>query len=388
MLNRRTLRIKAFQELYGFFQNRSASMQLSRQMVEEHFMPDLNSMEPQNKAVLNDQKQEALKIFTRQFNEIPRLEIEENISKPLVDSYNFYKTNIKREFNKLSKTAVANTLDFYQLYEKILWLLIELSDVEKKEFEVIDERIKKGIEVKHNNKLQMTENIIIRTLRENEKLNKIADELVKYWGQEQDQVTEWFKLIRKNPIYVQYGRNENKTKEEAAKFIEQLIKNIIFKNETFVSFFETNDFFWHENKTALKSMALRTIKRVVENDEDILAPISADWDDDSYFFKTLIEETVNLENENEETIAKHAQNWDIERIAMTDKILLGMALSEMKVFPSIPVKVTINEYLEIAKTYSTPKSKKFINGMLDTISKELLGNGKIRKSGKGLLDNQ
>lgn len=98
--------------------------------------------------------------------------------------------------------------------------------------------------------------------------------------------------------------------------------------------------------------------------------------------------TVENDDENKNLIAKRTQNWDIERIAQTDKIILSMAITEMKNFPSIPVKVSINEYIDISKTYSTPKSKQFVNGLLDVLAKELTEKGEIRKSGRGLLDNK
>ena len=95
-----------------------------------------------------------------------------------------------------------------------------------------------------------------------------------------------------------------------------------------------------------------------------------------------------MEEKYESLIAEKTKNWDIERIAATDKIIMEMAIAEMINFPSIPVKVTINEYIEVAKRYSTPKSKVFINGILDVIAGELENTGVIRKSGRGLIDNK
>jgi N utilization substance protein B len=98
--------------------------------------------------------------------------------------------------------------------------------------------------------------------------------------------------------------------------------------------------------------------------------------------------TIKENNYLEELLKDKLQNWDIERVAMTDKVLLKMALAEMIYFPSIPTKVTINEFIEISKTFSTPKSKKFVNGILDGLCVELIDKGVIRKSGRGLLDNK
>ena len=104
--------------------------------------------------------------------------------------------------------------------------------------------------------------------------------------------------------------------------------------------------------------------------------------------KKLFSQTVEKEYELEQIIGKKANNWDVSRMAVTDMIILKMALTEMMIFPSIPVKVTINEFIEISKNYSTPKSKQFVNGILDVLANELSSKGIIKKSGRGLIDNK
>ena len=112
------------------------------------------------------------------------------------------------------------------------------------------------------------------------------------------------------------------------------------------------------------------------------------WDEDKEFFQNIFNFTIQSDRENKALIAQKTKNWDIDRLAFTDKIIISMAITEMQNFPSIPVKVSINEYIDISKTYSTPKSKQFVNGLLDVMAKELTESGKIRKSGRGLLDNK
>ena len=114
-----------------------------------------------------------------------------------------------------------------------------------------------------------------------------------------------------------------------------------------------------------------------------------DWEDDQrVFFKNLFTDTISNDDEYENIVSDFAQNWATERIAIVDMIILKMAVCEMLNFPSIPVKVTINEYIELSKNYSTQKSKIFVNGMLDKISVKLEKDGKIKKSGRGLIDNK
>ena len=116
--------------------------------------------------------------------------------------------------------------------------------------------------------------------------------------------------------------------------------------------------------------------------------LSKNWKDDRTFFKELFELYVAQENYYDELIAEKTRTWAADRIAVIDKILMKMAICEMLNYPNIPVKVSINEYIDISKNYSTPKSGQYINGMLDEISKKLSNEGKIKKSGRGLNDNK
>jgi N utilization substance protein B len=136
-------------------------------------------------------------------------------------------------------------------------------------------------------------------------------------------------------------------------------------------------------------MVIKTIKAVEPEDKSLnLLAISTNWEEDKAFFNELYEKTLKGDKELEKIVTDKIKNWDIERIAAIDKIILELAICEMINFPSIPVKVTINEYIEISKLYSTPKSKQFINGILDTTAIELTKNGTIKKSGRGLIDNK
>ena len=144
---------------------------------------------------------------------------------------------------------------------------------------------------------------------------------------------------------------------------------------------------WVENKDIIKSLVNKTLKSITDEDA-VLAPLSYQWEDDKQFFADIFDTTLKQELWSEKLIAESAKNWDKDRIAQVDMILLKMALSEMRNFPSIPVKVTINEYIEMSKKYSTPKSKKFINGLLDVLANDLMASGTIKKSGRGLIDNK
>jgi N utilization substance protein B len=150
-------------------------------------------------------------------------------------------------------------------------------------------------------------------------------------------------------------------------------------------FFEEKDLNWNLNKDVVKSMSTKTFK--IEALEDLsLQPLALQWEDDKSFFEDLYAFTLESDKDLNGWVEAQTKNWESDRLAMTDFILLKMAVAEMIKFPSIPVKVSINEYIELAKNYSTPKSGQFINGILDEISIRLISEKIIQKSGRGLID--
>ena len=196
-------------------------------------------------------------------------------------------------------------------------------------------------------------------------------------------------MLNKDEIFRTYIKKESTNYEEDWVILDYICRGIIFKNDVFISYFEDLDLDWSENKPIVRSLVLKTLKSVKdESDELQIADISYNWEDDSEYVKELFKMTAQEDEYLESLLKSKLQNWDIERVAMTDKVLLKMALAELIYFPSIPTKVTINEFIEISKTFSTPKSKKFVNGILDGLSVELVQKGIIKKSGRGLIDNK
>ena len=158
-----------------------------------------------------------------------------------------------------------------------------------------------------------------------------------------------------------------------------------------MDYMEARDLNWEEHRAIIRSMVQKSLKALEEGmaaDGLELAPLSPQWDEDRPFMEALYDATLDLDGQFDEVISKKAKNWDIERIALFDKVILNMAITEMVTFSSIPVKVSINEFIEISKLYSTPKSKQFVNGVLDGAADELTSQGRIRKSGRGLMDNK
>ena len=178
--------------------------------------------------------------------------------------------------------------------------------------------------------------------------------------------------------------------EDHMSIIKTIFKQIVFKSEIIEKELERRDLYWPENRSVIKSIIIRTLKSYdPESPEKFeLKTITPNREEDFKFFVDLFDEVLNRNEELELLIQQKAQNWEMERIAVVDMIILKLALAEMIKFPSIPVKVTINEFIEISKLYSTPKSKQFVNGILDVMANKLSSEGVIKKSGRGLIDNK
>ncbi len=203
-----------------------------------------------------------------------------------------------------------------------------------------------------------------------------------------DKVRGWFRDILKiESAYNKFIGEVDPDEETQKAFIKHLSRKIILGAGVISDYFEDQNIRWAEDKDIIKSMVDKTIKSYADGKIN-LQKVSLNWDEDQEFIERLFNSAVDLEPQYKELIAKNTRNWEVDRLPLTDRIILEMAISEMIHFPNIPVKVTINEYIELSKEYSTPKSRQFINGILDVISKAMIESGTLKKSGRGLLDNK
>jgi transcription antitermination protein NusB len=301
----------------------------------------------------------------------------------------FQKHNEKDlEFLRGNMVSAAERLP--TLYLLSIAILIGFGEHVAKEF---DKRKKLGHQgTAGTGEANLAQNKVIQFLKEK---TPIEQEFVRHHVSREEineEVRQWFReYIRPQEDYLEYVKITSPSWEEDMDILQKLLKKVVFKNETLLSFFQERDINWTENRPVVRSLALKVLKNLDGEDlptEGFLPELAINWEDDKEFFQNIFNLSVRSGDEFSGLIAEKAKNWDIERIALTDKVILTMALTEMVNFPSIPVKVTINEFIDISKTYSTPKSKQFVNGLLDVLAKELTDSGKIRKSGRGLIDNK
>ena len=383
MLNRRTLRIKAMQSIFAYEQCKEANYNLAIEEIENLFLPDLNSMEVQDKTFLKASSIEAVKLFEQEYKKSPKKvaggstpEINKVVKKAIA---NYFK-QLEKDAKYLKKEMLQ---DAEQIYERYSWLLSWFGPL----VELLKNiKPKQGVPPYTN----IINNKAIGLILENKKLSSVYIKSGLSWENQRDELLVWVnEVLLKDEEILEYLNQESTTFEEDKEFIQHVYKALIFKAEIISAFMEQEDLYWSENKAILRSMVLKTTKTLAEGVSDFtLAELSYNWDEDKHFFETIYDQTVNGGEKYEELIAGKSKNWDYDRISDTDRILLLMAIQEMINFSGIPLKVTINEYIEVSKKYSTPKSKQFINGVLDVIAVDLQKEGVIKKSGRGLIDNK
>jgi len=390
MLNRRTLRIKAMQAIYAYKQAIGSDYLLALDQISEDFAPDLNSMEVQDRKLLEGRKQIATLLF-KEWHESQQFETEES-DKETIDAVNraivFYQNLTKKDYKYYGNqmlSAVERIYDHYLGTLQILEVLVSLIDEEEEKKE------KRFTAASGPDVKRFQQNRVVQRLLQNKSYQQHIIRRNISWGSDISEIRAAYKnILKQDEAFLAYLALPQPTLEDDLEIVKHIFKNIIFKEKNLQSLFEEQDLNWVENKAIVKSLVNKTIKLFgEETDEEVqLLDLSANWEDDRAFFEDLYFQTVQEEDRYEAMIAESVKNWDVERVAMLDKIILKMALSEMHIFRSIPVKVTINEYIEISKLYSTPKSKQFVNGVLDKIAQELTTKGEIRKSGRGLIDNK
>ena len=394
MLNRRILRVKAFQNLYAYEQCKGSNLNLARDFIRESFLPDLNSMEVQDKAALSREAEEAIQIFDQNVDQGQKLVANEagaKVKKIALAALKQVREANEKDQQFLLKNMVVSAERIPQLYLLAIELLQAFAKHVGKEVEK-KQKLAGDTPLAFGNELNLANNQVLKRLRESPEYQNALSRNGVSLDELELEIKEWFReYIKPAESYQQYLSLATPTLDQDFEVADDLLKKVIFKNEVILAFFSEKDLNWTENKSVVRSLAAKVLKNASLPDTTLAEPlpeIAMNWEEDKEFFENIFNFTIANDVSSKALIAEKTKNWDIERLAFTDKVIISMALAEMIHFPSIPVKVTINEYIDISKTYSTPKSKQFVNGLLDVLAKELTDKGQIRKSGRGLLDNK
>ncbi len=232
------------------------------------------------------------------------------------------------------------------------------------------------------------DNIFIQMLYNSSSLDKTSEKLKVNWlgDVEQDIIKKLFNYLSKSDVYNQImDDNSNDFETQKANCI-QLFKKEICNYHLIHNYFEEKSIYWTDDIDHICSMVIKTLKSINLKNADTFTILPLWKDDEEEFTIKLFQNTIKFKSDNDLLLKDYTKNWDQDRLAKMDMILMNMAINEVREFPTIPVKVTLNEYIEISKFYSTPKSNGFINGILDNIFEDLKKDGQIIKTGRGLIE--
>ncbi|GEC78865.1 transcription antitermination factor NusB [Flavobacterium aquatile] len=288
--------------------------------------------------------------------------------------------NLEKQ-EKFLSASLENIQDLY------LIMVSTLTELRKKEIEYIEIASKKHLATpeERNPNLKFINNSILLALEESNSLSVALEKRkINNWQANDDTILLLLQDVKQSELYQNYMAKKEATFEEERFFIADLFSEVIAPNEKLYSYLEDFKLTWVDDIPVVNTQILKQLKQFSKTEDFRVSPLYKDVEDKD-FASILYRKTVL----NEEKLAKEfidkTPNWDMERIAELDTIILKMAICEFLNFPSIPVKVTINEYLELAKEYSTPKSSIFINGILDNLVKDFQANDRIKKVGRGLI---
>jgi N utilization substance protein B len=291
------------------------------------------------------------------------------------------------------RNLLKNIEKLYELYIYQLSLLIELVEFAKRR---MDENKLKHIPTKDDlsPNSRFIENRFIKQLENNKIYQLHFNQLKINWSEDQDMFRSIYQKIKESKVFNDYLSAEESSYSSDKKIIVSILRKFIISDESLQNYFEDKNIYWADDYLTVSMMVLKTIDGFNEEDDDLYALPKLyknedrnNPDDDKNFVIDLFRKTIINADKFEKLIAEKTTNWEVERIAVVDNILIKMALVELLEFPSIPVKVSLNEYIEISKGYSSDKSKVFINGVLDKLIDDLKADKSIRKVGRGLIEN-
>lgn len=294
--------------------------------------------------------------------------------------------NENDDLKRDEKFLLQSIENMYDLYLLMLSLLIE---VQQKATDFLNKSQQKHLatsEEKNPNQ-KFINNGVLKLLKNNSLLKEGFEKRnIKNWTLDNEYVEVIFGALQKSPLYKDYMSTKTSSFHEDKNFMIDVFKDIVAPNDKLYDYLEDKNITWVDDLPVINTTIVKLFRKAKQNsgEEHFAVKLFKDFDDKNFALELLTKTKLNLDSYSNEIVNK-TKNWDKERIATLDFVMLQMAICEFQEFSTIPIKVTINEYIEIAKEYSTPKSSVFINGILDKIVKEYDYKGTLNKTGRGLL---
>ncbi len=294
----------------------------------------------------------------------------------------------RREDDNLSQAETELLFSIgktYDLYHYILLLILEIADIASEKIDMALQKKMPSAQDLYPNR-RFVENAVVIQLKNNTPLRKYLAENKLSWANNPDiPRTMYNSMISWDP-FLDYMKSDERSYMLDKKIIIRLVTEFFILSEDLLASFEEQSIYWNDDMDYVSAMVEKTLKKFKDgtDENNPLMPLYKN-EEDREFVKTLFRKAVMRSKECSELIDRNTTNWEVERIALMDILVMQLAITEIIEFPEIPVKVTLNEYIEIAKYYCTSKSSTFVNGILDKVVREMINNEMFRKAGRGLV---
>lgn len=284
-----------------------------------------------------------------------------------------------------SEKTLSHSIDkCYDLYHQMLWLVVDVACYAEERIELARKK-KLPTEEELNPNMRFVRNRVIARIADSEDLSLYMDRRALGWTNHPELIKHLYNRMIESDYYKAYMAKPTASFKDDAKLVEDFYIETVDDDFNLCDVVEEQSVLWADDVDFALIMVVKTIGDCRASQEELVLLPKFKNDDDADFYKELFRKTLVNFGDYMECIKEFTQNWDVDRIAFMDNIIMATALAELSCFQSIPVKVTLDEYIEIAKYYSTPSSSQFINGILDKAIARLTEEGKINKSGRGLL---
>ena len=293
-------------------------------------------------------------------------------------TYAYYQ-NGNKNIDTAEKELFFSLSKAYDLYNYLLALMVAIAKESRRRLEI--EQARSQREGKEPPSGKFAYNRFTMQLEENYQLNEFMETQKKTWNDEPEFVARLFDQVEASQIYKDYMESKEDSYASDRELWRKLYRTLIQDNENLDALLEQQSLYWNDDKEVVDTFVLKTIKRFEEKNkakQELLPEYGSEEEKD--FARKLFRATILNANEYQRYMSEASRNWDFSRLAYMDVVIMQIAIAEMLTFPSIPISVTINEYVEMAKLYSTYKSGSYINGMLDSIARHLIKTGRMMKS--------
>ncbi len=291
-----------------------------------------------------------------------------------------YYQNGSKNLDTAEKELFFSLSKAYDLYNYLLLLMIALTNYAQKRIDAAKSKLAPTKEELQPN-MKFVENKFIAQLEVNKQLDEFVANQKRTWANDQDFVKSLYEKMIESDVYKEYMASSDTSYEGDREFWRKLYKKLIYNNEELDAVLEEQSLYWNDDKEIVDTFVMKTIKRFEEK-KGASQPLLPEFkdDEDQEFARRLFRRTILNDDYYRHLISENTKNWDLDRIAFMDIIIMQCALAEVFSFPNIPVNVTLNEFVEIAKLYSTSKSGSFVNGTLDGIVNQFKKEGKLIKN--------